>query len=422
MSQMPIEIMEKPKLDGELIHSYLEYLGIRIRFLLDRFQRYPDFPGVHTGYDSITGEEFSDKYIFPYSWINGRGVSVFTRLADFFPQYSEKLNAYALHVISSMENHWERNNHHFPFMANLDGTERDVGVKPPPGFKSYSDLYACAGFIEYGARRNDKKRLDMAKEIFTTTIEALDERKFVTEPDPTPEDRILENPWSVAVDLANEFVKHLNDQKYLDISARLITYLLDHYYIESLGAYIEYITPDGKPFLDEEERYIVDPGHAIEFCSFCLEFARLAAKYQRFGSLCDRIHKIIPALLHWNIEHGWNKNYPGIYKTIDARSSAPLNETMPWWILPETLLGTILGYESCNDSVFLQHFMNAHNTYFTIYMNTKTKYGPYQNIDGKTGKPVGVVPACKFQDPEFHSGKNILTVTEVYKRITDVDE
>ena len=46
----------------------------------------------------------------------------------------------------------------------------------------------------------------------------------------------------------------------------------------------------------------------------------------------------------------------------------------------------------------------------------------YQNIDGKTGKPVDLVPACKFQDPEFHSGKNILTVTEVYKRIADVDE
>ncbi len=420
MNHMPIKRMVKPELSRELIHSYLEYLEIRIRFLLDRFQKYQDFPGVHTGYDSITGEDFPEQYIFPYSWINGRGVCVFTRFADFFPEYSERLNAYALQVISSMEKHWELNNHHFPFMTNLDGTEKDMGVKPPPGFKSYSDLYACAGFIEYGARRKDEKRLEMAKEIFMETIQALDQRKFVTEPDPTPKDYILENPWSVAVDLANEFAKHLEDEKYLDIAARFITYLLDHYYIDDLGAYIEYITPDGEPFMDEKGRYIVDPGHAIEFCSFCLEFARLAAKVKRFSSLCGRINKIAPTLIHWNIEHGWNKSYPGIFKTIDAKSFVPLNDTMPWWILPETLLATLLAFENCKDEAFLQHYMDSHNTYFTTYMNTKTQFGPYQNIGGKTGKPVDIIPACKFQDPEFHSGKNILTVTEVYKRINDV--
>jgi hypothetical protein len=50
-------------------------------------------------------------------------------------------------------------------------------------------------------------------------------------------------------------------------------------------------------------------------------------------------------------------------------------------------------------------------------MNPLTDYGPFQNISGSTGEPVDIVPACKFQDPEFHSGRNLLTVVGVAKRV-----
>jgi hypothetical protein len=123
--------------------------------------------------------------------------------------------------------------------------------------------------------------------------------------------------------------------------------------------------------------------------------------------------------LQWNIDAGWNQSHPGIYKTIDAKSQTPINDTMPWWILPETMLAALLGYECTYDDSFLKAFKKVHNTYFTEYINPITSFGPYQNIDGKTGKPIRVVPACKFQDPEFHSGKNILTVANAIKRISN---
>jgi mannose/cellobiose epimerase-like protein (N-acyl-D-glucosamine 2-epimerase family) len=417
MARIPIRKLKNAKLDTGLIQQYLDYLQIRIEYVLNRYRMFPGFPGVQTGYDSITGQEFSEEYLCPYSWINGRGVCVFSRFADYFPRYREELEAYAQHVIEAMETHWRLNNRHFPFMANLDGTEKDVGVKPPPGYKSYSDLYACAGFLEYGARRKDQTRLQMAVDIFDETISALDRRHFVTEPDPTPADRILENPWSVALDLANEFAKQTENDRYLDVGANLVEYLLAHYYLPDIGAYIEYITPSGQPFLDEQGRYIVDPGHAIEFCSFAIEFSRLAVEAGRHTQLCAKIRKTAPEVLRWNIAAGWNKKHPGIYKTINAKTGEPVNNTMPWWILPETLLATVLAYEQTRDTAFVEHYQKAHNTYFTVYMNPLTGYGPYQNISGQTGRPVDIVPACKFQDPEFHSGKNILTVTDVLKRI-----
>jgi glucosamine-6-phosphate deaminase len=417
LPRMPIPMLRQPRLDGELSRQYLEYVRKRAGFLLDRFRRYPGFPGVHTGYDSISGEEFPPEDIYAYSWINGRGAGVFTRFADRFPEHREELLRFARHTIEAMEDQWAKNNRHFPFMAHLDGREKDVGCAVPPGHKSYSDLYACAGFVEFGARTRDARRTAMALQILEETLAALDRRQFVTEPSPTPDDRILENPWSVAVDLTNEFVKLLDEPAWLQAGARLIEHLLDRYYLPDLGAFVEYITPDGRPFVDEEGRHIVDPGHAIEFSSFCLEFSRLAERHGVEESTRRRVNGTAPRLILWNIEKGWNRAHPGIYKTIDAASGAPVNDTMPWWILPETLLAVLLAYERTRDPVFLERFQRVHNAYFGAYMNPKTGFGPFQNLDGKTGRPIRIVPACKFQDPEFHSGKNILAVVDAIGRI-----
>jgi mannose/cellobiose epimerase-like protein (N-acyl-D-glucosamine 2-epimerase family) len=417
MAAFFVREMAGPRIDGEVVADYTGYLRRRVEFLLDRFRRFPDFPGVQTGYDSITGREFSEEDLYPYSWINGRGACVFARFADRFPERRDELNAFALHAIRALETHWRVNNRHFPFMANHDGTERNVGSPCPPGFKSYSDLYAGMGFVEYGARRRDPGRARMAQTIFAETYEALQQNRFVTEPDPTPQDRILENPFSVALDLANECVKQLNDPQYLQPAARLVTHLLDRYYLPDKGYYVEYVTPDGVVFEDEEGRHIVDPGHAIEFSSFALEFARLAEGRSEYAGLCRRIEDVAPGLLLWNVRHGWNPQYPGIYKTIDAKTGRPMNSTMPWWILPETLLALILAFERTGDDVFLTAYRDAHNAYFSTYINPITAGGPFQNIDGRTGQPVSIVPACKFQDPEFHSGKNLLTVTEVARRV-----
>jgi mannose/cellobiose epimerase-like protein (N-acyl-D-glucosamine 2-epimerase family) len=273
------------------------------------------------------------------------------------------------------------------------------------------------GFLEYGARNADSRRLQMAKNILSETVEALRKNMFLTEPDPTPPDRIPENPWSVALDAANELTKHLDDPRYLDIGAELISHLLDRYYREDIGAFVEYVTPAGKPFRDENGRETVDPGHAIEFFSFALEFSRLAEQHARHAAVRERVNMVAPRAILWNIEKGWNAAHPGIYKTIDARTGAPINDTMPWWILPETLLAVLLAYERTRDPLYLSKFKSVHNAYFAGYMNPVTDFGPFQNIDGKTGKPIDIVPACKFQDPEFHSGKNLLTVTHVIRRV-----
>ena len=400
-----------------LVADYRKYIELRLKFLLKRFHRYPDFPGVHTGYNSITGEDFDEIDNLPYAWINGRGICVLSRFAKYFPERASELDAFAGHIAARLERHWEINHHHFPFIAELDGREKVTGCPCPDGYKSYSDLYCGMGFLEYGTRNNDDRCLTIAENIFSETIQALKSNRFATEPSPTPEDRILENPFSVALDFANEFYKQTGHVKYLQAGAELVTKLLDAYYIKEHSAFIEYAALDGTPFENENNDYIVDPGHALEFCGFAIEFARLAGKTGLFSSLREQINVVTPDLVLWNFTHGWNKKHPGIYKTIEAVSRNVINSTMPWWILPETMLSLVLAYEMTEDNIFLDKYIQAHNAYFNTYMNPKTNFGPYQNIAGTSGKPVDIVPACKFQDPEFHSGRNILMVTQVLVRL-----
>ncbi|TJY40743.1 hypothetical protein E5161_16480 [Cohnella pontilimi] len=414
----PIHSLSRARdVDGEAAEAYLKYLDIRAAFLIGRFRKHPDFPGVHTGYNSITGIEFAEEDNLPYGWINGRGVSAFCRFADAFPHAKDELMAFAGHTVSWLEKHLALNDGHIPFLAERSGMEKQTQCPCPKGYKSYSDLYGALAFVEYGARVQDKRLVALGVNLFDQAIDALKANRFVPEPDPIFEDRLFENPYSIALDTANDFYKLLGDARYLQMAADLTEHLLDAHYAEEAGAFVEFASLDGKPLRGENGDYIVDPGHSVEFCSFALEFARLAVQAGQFGSLAERIRRLAPKLLLWNVEKGWNRKHPGMFKSFEAVSGQPVNRTMPWWILPETMLGLLLGYECTKEELFLEKYVDAHNAYFGMYMNEKTNFGPFQNIDGDTGLPVDIVPACKFQDPEFHAGKNILTCTQVMERI-----
>ena len=111
-----------------------------------------------------------------------------------------------------------------------------------------------------------------------------------------------------------------------------------------------------------------------------------------------------PETLHLLRRHGRTG------RPIDARTRRPINDSMPWWSLPETMLSTWLAYEWTGKEELLEWYRLAHNAYFLMYLNPRTQWAPYQTLDGRTGAAVDVAPACKFQDPEYHSGRNLLTL------------
>ena len=87
---------------------------------------------------------------------------------------------------------------------------------------------------------------------------------------------------------------------------------------------------------------ISDPGHSLEFVGLFLKFSRAvrsspAAPRRPAGdALCD-IERIMPALLARAFANGYRPAVGGICKTVDLLTRRPVDDTMPWWSLPETI-------------------------------------------------------------------------------------
>ncbi|MGE3806419.1 MAG: AGE family epimerase/isomerase [Gemmataceae bacterium] len=402
-------------LEPDLGQAYRDYLEVRIQFLLERYRTHPDFPGVHTGYNALTGVDFATCDLVSYSWINGRGACVFALFADAFPAYREELLRFARKAIETMEQHMDCHQGCLPFMVNLDGSERVIQQPVRAGRRSDSDLHGCQGFLEYGARAKDARRVATARQMYVDIVRAIRNNDFVTQPTPTP---ATQRPHCFfTINVANVFVKLLGETSFLEDARTMVENSIDSFYIPEWGAVVERINTTGGPFVDDKGHSVVDPGHTIEFLAFALEFARLADAHGMKSAIQDRLDQLAPQLLRWNLEHGWNARREGIYKNIDARSHAPLNSDMPWWSLPEALVALLLAYERTGADEFLERYRQVNNAYFTHFLNPQTHYGPFQTRSGTTGEPIDVVPACKFQDPEFHAGRNLLACVHILNRL-----
>ena len=131
-------------------------------------------------------------------------------------------------------------------------------------------------------------------------------------------------------------------------------------------------------------------------------------------ALRAEVNRIGPDLIAWNLARGLNQQHPGIVKSFDLHTGQPIDSRMPWWSLPETMLALLLALERTGDSACsCERYREVNNAYVRRYLNPRTGYGPYQTLDGDTGRPLDAAPACKFQDPEFHSGKNLLSCIDV---------
>lgn len=396
--------------------QYLAYLRVRSGFLLERLRTHRDFPGFHTGYDSITGEEFPPEDILSYSWINGRGVSVLTELSQTFEEYHDEMLSQAERLVDVMRTQYRINNGHFPFVADMEGCEVDIGCSCPTGYSSYSDLYCCLGIIEYAEATGNSLLRRWVQKTFLKSYLAVRANRFVPEPSAPRQDRRFENPMSISLDVCNEFYRRVGDEQYLDMSAELLDDLF-RFHVPELNVFVESLSPVGQPLPDAEGGLTMDPGHVAEFIRYALDFRSLAASTGRHKTLASRVRSVCPDMLLTCVSRGWNSTIGGMYKTVDARTGIPIDETMPWWILPETMLTCLQTYHGTGRREFLDWFIHAHNVYFTRYMNERTTFGPFQNLNGRSGQPIRVVPACKFQDPEFHAGRNLLKAADLLEAI-----
>jgi N-acylglucosamine 2-epimerase len=125
---------------------------------------------------------------------------------------------------------------------------------------------------------------------------------------------------------------------------------------EDFQAALEVVGPDGE-FLDTFEGRTVNPGHSIEAAWFLLQEAKV-----RGGD--PRLLHLGLTILDWMWEHGWDKEYGGLYYFRDVKG-LPCTEYWHdmkfWWPHSEAIIATLLAYQLTGNEKYAQWHRMVHD-------------------------------------------------------------
>ena len=192
---------------------------------------------------------------------------------------------------------------------------------------------------------------------------------------------------------------------------------------------VEFVDDAGRPYVNADGRLISDPGHALEFVGLFLKFSRQAqlaggATESQVAALCD-VEQLMPALLSRAFANGYRPALGGICKTVDLLTHCPVDDTMPWWSLPETIRAALgaaavrggdeSGGASREDSLLV--LARSHNAFVTHYLRPDLHLMAVKVRDG-SGRVVDSAPSFPDADPGYHTALSLIDALGLASRRT----
>ena len=176
----------------------------------------------------------------------------------------------------------------------------------------------------------------------------------------------------------------------------------------------------GRPYADEAGRIISDPGHSLEFVGLFLKFSRAVRRFggatAAQGEALTAIERTLLALLDRSFTNGWRSAVGGICKTVDSVTRAPVDDTMPWWSLPETIRAALAAWRVAENAetqrACLAILTQAHNAFVTHYVRPQTYLMAVKVRDAR-GEVVDVMPAYPDADPGYHTALSLVDAVEI---------
>jgi mannose/cellobiose epimerase-like protein (N-acyl-D-glucosamine 2-epimerase family) len=226
----------------------------------------------------------------------------------------------------------------------------------------------------------------------------------------------------IALGMAAEFARHEAGVAATEMGLRLARRVL--YGHVNLGSrwpalqsddLSEFITPAGAPYADEAGRVISDPGHSLEFVGLFLKFSAAVraggqASPEQWGELLH-MHRLMPAILRRAFGNGFRPVTGGIIKSLDLVTRAPIDDTMPWWSLPETIragLGAAATAASEEArAACLGIAAQCHNALVKHYVRPDVHLMAVKLRDA-AGHVSDIVPAYPDADPGYHTALSLI--------------
>lgn len=398
-----------PDLDARLAGWRQKYQELNIAALSWLLGR-PDLAGgwLNTKTHSITLRDYDDSDgarspHFTYGWIQGRGLEALVTHAAAIRNSEPALAAAAEERVKALYRAlvtlFDRfGDSFFLYDADCNPIYLDEGQPRPQGtglpFGTYSQAFMLKGLIA-AAEVFDRDRLAKWRALLDELVARIETGKFLQNERQLLSAEALAReaesygPRMILLGAAAMLRRRGHEASFGD---RFIDHVLERHLDPCTGLLRD--TPGGD---------LCNPGHAIEFFGFALDF--IGADDQR-----------VPLLLEGLLAHcraGFQG--PGVAIAVSVNTGAVIEPFFPWWTLPETIRATALAYEKTGDSRFLEYWDRAHAAFWANYLHKDLPVA-VQNRDWTA--PVDRVPATPDLDPLYHTGLSLLGAIEAVERLS----
>jgi hypothetical protein len=350
---------------------------------------------------------------YVYGWIQGRGLEALVRHAAFLAANDPTLAADLMTAARPLEtaltalvrrdgcaSFTYRHDGLQPVRPDADG--RAIALRRDANISTFSDIFVAKGLL---AARKALGRADAAEaaEWLTRIAVEIASGRF----------QIDEKADISAAALAKQHEEYGPRMIMLGAAALLATCGFSGQ-AGFAPAFIRHVMSRhlagaASLLLDTPGQDRVNPGHAIEFVGFALEYADALGTSADIGATTDRLADILIASYRVGVRG------PGLALYISAETGKPLVPWFPWWSLPEAIRAAALAYERTRRADMLEIWRDAHNAFFGNYWRGEPPVA-YQTLTEQG--PVDHVPATPDLDPGYHTGLSLLSAIGAIDRLS----
>ena len=345
-----------------------ELLQNVIPFWLEKSQD-KEYGGYFTCLDRQGNVFDTDKFI----WLQGREVWLFAMLYNRVEKRQEWLDC-AIQGAEFLKKYGHDGNLNWYFSLDRQGNPL---VEP---YNIFSYTFATMAFGQLSIATGNQEYADIAKRTFDIILSKQDNPKGKWSK-AYPGTRSLKNfalPM-ILCNLALE-IEPLLDEAFIEKTMdTCIHEVMDVFLRPELGGIVvENVNADGS-LSDTFEGRQLTPGHAIEAMWFIMDLGKRLNRP-------ELIEKAVQTTLKM-IDHGWDKQYGGIYYFMDRKGCPPQQlewDQKLWWVHIETLISLIKGYQLTGNKECLQWFEKVHHYTWEHFKDPKHReWWGYLNRQGE---------------------------------------
>jgi len=363
---------------------------------------------LNTKINSISLEDYSSEDgrrgpEWVYGWIQGRGLeAIVTHLkSSRFKSnaLTVQLNDRASALYSALNSLLSNSGHAYFCYDKLMQPVWN-SLHQPPSFNlydsqiyTYSDVFFAKGLIAASVHFNSKHTMTHVRYL-AEIISSIEENRFQIDESIPANAQALERqpnsygPRMILLGAAN-LLQMFGQSNASFFADRFINYILDKHLDQPTSLLRDHVGGDS-----------CNPGHAIEFVGFSLEYLPADAD----PGLIAILEKILLASFYGGFKG------PGICLDISIQTGCTTSSYYPWWSLPEAIRAAALLYNRTHSVASLTVWKVAHEAFFRSYWRTSPPIA-FQTltVDG----PVDFVPATSDLDPGYHTGLSLLCASKI---------